>query len=300
MESKNGIVLAMFGTSVERALGALVNIQKRVVRHFPGTDVRLAFTSNFIRRFWTKKGGDPDYRKKYPHIPEEIFQVQGPHDVIARFLDEGVESIIVQPVHIAPTDQYMDAATYMDDLDRSESGSGQPNPFTRIVFGRSALGTFGDQYPYRLDIQAAARALAADASLAQEGETALLYLGHGNNYSPTSGVYREFAEEMNNQYPGILTLMTMLEGGPSLDDVVERLHENNISQVVIKPFMVAAGKHAMEDMIGEKPESLKNRLENAGFTVIPMVRGLGEQDVFADIFVQHIQDAADDADIRLT
>ena len=78
--------------------------------------------------------------------------------------------------------------------------------------------------------------------------------------------------------------MTSLAGFPSIDDAVSLLKKNDIEQVILKPFMVVAGNHALGDMIGNKPESLKNRLEDAGFTVRPVISGLGEQDEFARIF----------------
>ena len=193
----------------------------------------------------------------------------------------------------------MDAASYAAELDQQNDTSMQANPFTRIVFGRPALGTFGDTYPYREDIATAAERLSEDASLAAEKSSALVYMGHGNKNFATSGVYQEFAEEMNRQYPETFTVMTTLEGGASLDDTIKQLRERNIEQVVLKPFMVVAGKHTRDDMLGVKPESLKNRLEDAGFAIRPVIRGLGEQNGFADIFVQHIQDAASDAAIHL-
>ena len=50
VEHKNGIVLAMFGTSVEPALQGLLNIRTKMIERYPDTPVRIAFTSNIIRK----------------------------------------------------------------------------------------------------------------------------------------------------------------------------------------------------------------------------------------------------------
>jgi sirohydrochlorin cobaltochelatase len=172
-------------------------------------------------------------------------------------------------------------------------------PFTRLVIGRPALGSFGSQYHYTKDINAVAQTMGADIERARKENAALVYMGHGNKYYPSSAVYLEFAAEMNRLYPDILTAIMTLKGVPSIDDAVARLKEHNVKKVLLKPFMVVAGSHARRDMIGDNPDSLQNRLEAEGFSVDPVISGLGEQDAFAGIFVQHAADAARDAGIEL-
>ena len=52
VEPKNAIVLAMFGTTVEPALDGLLNIRTQLMEKYPHTPVRVAFTSNIIRKTW--------------------------------------------------------------------------------------------------------------------------------------------------------------------------------------------------------------------------------------------------------
>ncbi len=299
MEEKNGIVLAMFGTSVVKALPGLLHVREKMVEHFPETPVRIAFTSKIIRRIWQQRSEDADFLQTHLNIPAEILNVQGPLAAIANLQDEGADSIVVQPVHIAPAEEFFDLASYVEGLNSIHTVKAQQKPFVRLVLGRPALGTYGADYPYRQDIVTAAKMLSGDAGLAVQDKTALLYMGHGNKHYPSSGVYFEFAAEMRRQYPGSLTAMATIEGSPTIDDAISLLLENRIEEVVLKPFMVTAGRHALDDMIGGKPESLKNRLEAAGFAVRPILSGLGEQDEFARIFVQHTVDAAQDAGIHL-
>ena len=58
---KKAIVLAQFGTSYPSALVALQNIRKEVQKAFPGVEVRMAFTSNTIRKIWHSRQDDKKF-----------------------------------------------------------------------------------------------------------------------------------------------------------------------------------------------------------------------------------------------
>ncbi|MCI5144521.1 MAG: sirohydrochlorin cobaltochelatase, partial [Candidatus Electrothrix sp. AR3] len=79
----------------------------------------------------------------------------------------------------------------------------------------------------------------------------------------------------------------------------DKLNRFGIKKVLLKPCMVVAGDHALNDMAGTDPkeESWKMILEKKGFEVIAVKRGLGEQDSFAELFVRHAAEAAADAGI---
>jgi sirohydrochlorin cobaltochelatase len=63
--------------------------------------------------------------------------------------------------------------------------------------------------------------------------------------------------------------------------------------------MIVAGDHATNDMAGDDEDSWKNILTEQGFEVIPVLKGLGSNDNFARIFVDHIRDVARDNGIKL-
>jgi sirohydrochlorin cobaltochelatase len=71
--------------------------------------------------------------------------------------------------------------------------------------------------------------------------------------------------------------------------------------VLLKPCMVVAGDHAMNDMAGADPKeaSWKMVMEKNGFEVSTVKRGLGEIDAFAKLYVRHAEEAAVDAGITL-
>jgi len=300
VKHKVAIVLAMFGTTVEPALAGLLNIRAMVAERYPGVPVRVAFTSNIIRRRWQQRARDPEYRKAHPEIPEEIFRVKTPLATMADLQNEGYDTLVVQPTHIAMGEEFLDLATYVEHLlQMGTVKKARYKPFHKIALGRPALGTYGERHPYAEDIVRAAEALATDAALARREGAALVYMGHGNEYFPSGGAYLELADQMRRLYPDVFTCIGVVEGFPALEDVLDALRDRGVRKVVLKPFMVVAGDHAMHDMAGDQPDSWKSVLERAGIEVVPVQQGLGEIDAFARLFVEHLADAAADADIRL-
>ena len=61
---------------------------------------------------------------------------------------------------------------------------------------------------------------------------------------------------------------------------------------MLKPFMIVAGDHAVNDMAGPEADSWQSVLTAEGFTVESVLTGLGDNDAFARLFVDHIADAA--------
>jgi len=300
MEHKNAIVLAMFGTTVEPALKGLLNISGRMRARYPETPVLIAFTSNIIRRKWQKRAADSAYVEAHPEIPAEVLHVRTVLATIADLQDQGCDTIVLQPTHVAMGEEFLDLGTYVDGLMRMGTiKKAKYKPFHKVALGRPALGTYGTARPYAEDILAAARALAADAELARSKKAALVYMGHGNEHFPSAGSYLELAERMRGLHPDVLTLIGNVEGYPSLDDVIAALRRFGAKKALLKPCMVVAGDHSVNDMAGPDKDSWKNVLEQQGFEVAVAAVGLGEIDAFAEIFVRNAGEAAADAGIVL-
>ncbi len=296
---KNAILMAMFGTTVEPALKSLLLIQRETQKRFPATPVHISFTSNIIRKIWQKRALDPACLRQYQDIPAEIIHIRGPLAAMADLQEAGYNTLVVQPTFIDAGEEFHDLINYVKALDGIETIKKKHKPFQRMVMGRPALGSCGPRHHYARDIETAARRLSADAALARQERAALVYMGHGNNYFPSGGSYLEFAEQMRQLYPDVLTIIGCVEGFPSLRDVTAQLQRANIHRVLLKPFMITAGIHTIEDMAGDEPGSWKSTLTAAGCTVTTVRKGLGEDVGFARIFAEHAADAALDAGIEL-
>lgn len=297
-KEKFAIVLAQFGTSYPSALSSLLKIQNQVREAFPGVKISMAFTSNIIRKIWRKRRGDAAFLREHSDIPDEILHVRTPLAAIADLQDEGYSSIIVQPTHVFEGVEYLDLKSCVDGLLAMTAVNPQQRPFKKIALGRPLLGKKGRQYPYFKDLEIAAGALAPDITAAAGNHAALVYMGHGNEYL-SSGIYLEFQEVLRKAYPGQGIYIGTVEGFPPVDYLVSELKRDGIKKVFLKPLMIVAGDHAINDMAGDEEDSWKTVLNAGGIEVIPAVQGLGENPEIGRIYIRHIRDAARDSGIEI-
>jgi sirohydrochlorin cobaltochelatase len=160
------------------------------------------------------------------------------------------------------------------------------------------LGTIGNQYEYQKDLEKALKTLTPDVALARKNKAILVYMAHGNEHWSV-GIYGEAAKMMRELYPDVITYIGAVEGYPGLKDVSGYLRGAIGGKIVLKPFMIVAGDHALNDMASDAEDSWKSVLTRQGFEVIPVLKGLGSNDDFANLFVTHIKDAARDSEIDL-
>jgi sirohydrochlorin cobaltochelatase len=296
-ENKKAIVLANFGTTYLSALKAITTIRDEVKKNFPNAAVRVAFTSNIIRKIWHKRRHDAAFLKEHKNDMKEFLSVKGPLATIADLQDEGYRTIVVQPTHVYSGEEFADLCAYIHGLNTIHTIKAKYMPFAKLVVGRPALGTYGEVHDYHKDMEIAARALKADVSLAKKHNAALVYMGHGNEFFST-GIYAEFQQVMRRTYPGVKIFIGTVEGFPSLDDVAAMIKHAKVRKIVLKPMMVVAGDHANNDMAGDEEDSWKSTFKKAGVHVTPILHGMGENRAWAQIYVQHIRDAAKDNGIE--
>jgi sirohydrochlorin cobaltochelatase len=296
-KGKVAIVLASFGTTVPRAVKSIINIQEKIKEAFPGVPVKITFTSNIIRGIWKERQAEPD-KWLNQGVPKEVLYVKNIIATVGDLLEEGYRTIIVQPTHIFFMEQSHDLKQYVNAFASIRTMKKKWMPFGKIVMGRPALGVVGDQYGYHEDMKKALKTIAPDVELAREKKAMLVYMAHGNEHWST-GIYNESQKLMRELYPDIVAYIGAVEGYPGLDDVVRYLKHFESGNIVLKPFMIVAGDHAINDMASDEEDSWKSVLTKEGFTVHPVLEGLGSNDAFAQIFVDHIKDAAKDHGIEL-
>lgn len=257
----------------------------------------MTFTSNIIRKVWKKRQAEPQ-KWLDQGVPEEILYVKNFIATVGDLLEDGYTNIIVQPSHMFYMEQSHDLNQYIRGLDSIRTMKERWKPIKNIVMGRPALGMPGDVYPYHDDVDAVIKTLAADAEMAKHEGAVLIYMGHGNEHWST-GIYTETQKKMRQAYPDVQTLIGVVEGDPSINDVLNELKHSDNTKVIIKPFMIVAGDHAKNDMAGSDEDSWQSILVKEGYDVKPVLKGLGINDKFASIFVQHIADAAKERNIKL-
>jgi len=294
---KNAIVLASFGTTVPSAVKAITNITDAVKKAYPETEVRLTFTSNIIRSVWKKRQATP---KEWldQGIPQEVLYVKNFIATVGDLLEDGYTNIIVQPTHMFFMEQAHDLQQYVNALSSIHTMKAKWKPIKNIVMGRPALGMPGDRYLYHDDVDGVVKTLAADVAMAKKEGALLVYMGHGNEHWST-GIYAETQKKMREVYPDVKTFIGVVEGAPGIDDLLIALNHSKNKKIVLKPFMIVAGDHATNDMAGPEEDSWKSVLTAEGYAVKPVLSGLGSNNAFAHIFVDHIADAARERGIEL-
>lgn len=256
-EGKTGILLISFGTSYSNAQSALDNIEEEVRKSFPDTEVRWAFTSNFIRKKLKKQG-------KY---------IDSPAEALAKMANDGFTKIAVQSLHIIPGEEYENLAKTVEAFNQ------MPKNAEAVLIGHPLLY-------YHEDVAKVIDTLVTILPKEIKKGEAMLFMGHGTSH-PSNIFYPGVQYYLWQKSP--LYFLATVEGYPGLDDVLPKLRENKVKTVWVMPFMSLAGDHAQNDMAGNKPNSWKSILEAEGFEVKPIMKGLGEYDAIVSIWVEHLK-----------
>ena len=82
-----------------------------------------------------------------------------------------------------------------------------------------------------------------------------------------------------------------IEGFSGLADLLPELKGCGARAVKLLPFLLVAGGHAENDIVGQSPASWKSILESEGFDVVADLRGLGERAEIVSLFLEHTRNA---------
>ena len=116
----------------------------------------------------------------------------------------------------------------------------------------------------------------------------LVLMGHGTDHHANSAYptleYTFHALGYNQ------VLIGTVESFPELKNVMAKLEIAEKKKVALMPFMLVAGDHAKNDMAGDE-DSWKSQLEDEGYEVRVIMKGLGEFEGIRRIFLEHIEEA---------
>ena len=118
-------------------------------------------------------------------------------------------------------------------------------------------------------------------------DEALVFMGHGSDhdadelYKKLEDSYRE--NGYNNVY------VATVEGEVTIEDVLSKIKKNNYKKIVLQPFMLVAGDHAINDMASDEDDSWKSLVSEEGYEVEVRAKGLGEYEGIQDMYVEHLK-----------
>ena len=116
-------------------------------------------------------------------------------------------------------------------------------------------------------------------------DTPTVFMGHGHSDGRADEVYRAMEKELN-KYSNVY--LGCVEGGVTFGEVLEKLLADGVREVLLRPFMLVAGDHALNDLAGDEPDSWKSRLEAAGIKCRLELKGLGEYPEIVKFFADMI------------
>lgn len=249
---KAAILMVHFGTTYDdtRAL-TIDRINEKVQKEFKNVDVREAYTSRIIMRRLKDRG---------------IVKLN-PQEVLDQLKAEGYTHILVQGTHIM---------NGVESENLKKEIASYEDSFKDIRVGAPLLTTAHDY-------EHVAKAIADKIGPLKENQGVVL-VGHGTHHFGGSAYammdYVFSAEGYENYAVGTV------EGYPEFDNVVKKLKDRGVKDVILMPFMFVAGDHAQNDIAGDWNENL----QKAGFTVSKVIlMGLGQNEKVQDQYVDHIK-----------
>ena len=281
---KPAIILVPYGSLSLRALDTYERIRKVYEREFPGSAVKLAFTSRLmIKRLQEKEG----------------ITVASPLEAIAELHSRGCRTVVVQSLQIVPGSEFHLLASLVQDL----KGHGAEPDFERLEIGLPLLSSLED-------CRRVSRVLPdfwngsgwGEGESSEEGQPqdlqsppdhekekeAVLLAGHGTGH-PADALYSLMARVLEKDHRNVF--LGTMEGFPGLSEMVAELKGFGARKVRLLPFLLVAGGHAENDIAGRGPGSWKSTLAREGFEVVVHLRGLGETEGIVSILLEHTRSA---------
>ncbi len=279
--NEKALILVAFGTADINALKGICNIFEAIKERHHNTFI--SFTANYVRKNLREM-----YKKEEKQINREIsaevFEAKGLIHIIGECFDNYFYDLRIQPLLIFHGKEYEGIKNTVEQISQIKD----KDSFRRkIILGRPLLGTNLSKKSYREDLMEVVEALCDDVSLAKSKNACLVYVGHGNdNYASSS--YAEMEYYMRKSY-GEMIFFGNIKGFPFVEDLPKRIKEKNFSRIILKPFMLVAGGHVVKDIFGEK-ESIKTFLEEEGFDIYEINRGLAEENKIIKIFIKRTEE----------
>lgn len=269
-EDKSAILVVSFGTSVPEARQAITNLVDAARKEFPKSEVRLAFTSNIIRRKIARESKET---------------IPNPVQALAAINDEGYSHVCIMPTHIIPGEEYDEIAEVVDAFGNLTGKYG----FKSLELGTPFLNGV-DDCEGMADVL-----LSRFRTQLKDEHTAIVLMGHGTPEHFANALYSQLQLALDTKAYGRFFVGTV-EAAPKIDDVITRLKRHHeITKLVLSPLMIVAGDHAHNDLAGEDdPESWINILRKNGYSEITTyLVGLGLDENIAAKFTAKIHELMD-------
>lgn len=245
-----GIIVTSFGTTYEETRIKCIESIENRIKD--------EFKEYKVVRAFTSRMVINKLRKR------DSYLVDTPTEAMEKLFNEGIKDIFIQPLLIIEGLEYEKILREARDFIKVNN--------CNISIGKPLLS-------HEDDYNKVANVLNL--------EDAVVLMGHGSEHKTDISYEKlelKFRQDNKNVFIGTV------EGRKTLDDILEELNEKSIEKVNLRPFMLVAGDHAINDMASSDEDSWKSILERNGLKVQVQIQGLGEIEGIQDIFINHLKD----------
>lgn len=257
---KKGIIVASFGTTYEETRKLCIeSIENRVREKYKGFLVLRAFTSQMVINKLKKR---------------DNYNVNNIREALEEMKNDGIEEIYIQPLHILSGYEYEKILRQTEEFIKD-------NRDCSVKIGKPLL--YDDE-----DYEKIVKILNLPDVKADEW---IIFMGHGTShetdisYDKLEKIFREKGYEKVS--------IATVEGRITIEDLIPKLKNEGVKKVFLRPFMLVAGDHVINDMVSEEEDSWKSILEKEGFNVEGILEGLGQLREIQDVYLQHIEKIMD-------
>ncbi len=243
--SRPAVLIVAFGTSTRASL-TFSFLEKELRRELPGHEIRWAYASETIRR---KLNASRPPEHRLPSVPEALAELRA----------RGFTRAVIQPLYVVPGEMY-------DRLLETVAGF----PGFHLEVGGTLLHRWES-------LHMLLGAVARDFLAPGEGCNVLVAHGTPTTASGANLAYLGLERALARSHPN--ALLGMVEGLIPPEETLAAARAHPGERVRFIPFMVVAGDHIMNDVMGEDGErSWRSELEAAGKRVdVPTVRYGGQE-----------------------
>lgn len=258
---KKALLVISFGTSYQETREKNIeSCEKQLAAAFPDRQLFRAFTSGMIIRKLRER---------------DNLHIDNPEQALTRLLEMGYEDVAIQSLHVINGDEYEKVVSEVDKF--------RPL-FKRLTLGKPLLSSYEDYQQLLCALQNQMPEL-------KENEC-VVYMGHGASHHAFSAYACLDHMMTSSNFKG---RTGAVESYPEIDLIIDSLQKSNIKHVHLKPLMLVAGDHAINDMASSEEDSWRTQLENAGIAATPWLQGLGENWLIRQMFIDHLKAALADA-----
>ena len=204
-------------------------------------------------------------------LQEEGDPVYAVREAMARMVLDGVTHLYAQPSYLLNGKEFKE----LEEMIYSHKAD-----FIQVKVGEPLLHSHDD-----IELTAKALMKSDYADLAED--EAVVFVAHGSphtsnaTYCALDYVFKDLGYENAH--------VATFNAFPKIDTVIRHLKKAGTKRVHVAPFMFVAGQSAMEGVCGDAANSMKSRLTQAGFEVIPHRKCLGEYEGIRMVFQNHLE-----------